>query len=110
MEQGDITALKERLSALSSFYLDLTRLQDELDLAQALLDKESDALGLVKDHFQSRSTSAAADQAAGQTASDLQPLGITVKAGSTVAIYAELPDDAAVYVVPTQFYGESGVW
>ena len=35
---------------------------------------------------------------------------MTVKAGSTVAIYVELPDDAAVYVVPTQFYGESGVW
>ncbi len=27
-----------------------------------------------------------------------------------MAIYAELPDDATVYVVPTQFYGESGVW
>ena len=110
VEQSDITALAERLSALSSFYLDLARLQDELDLAQALLDKESDALGLVKSDFQSRSGSAAADQAAGQTASSLQPLGITAKAGSTVAIYAQLPDDAAVYVVPTQFYGESGVW
>ena len=27
-----------------------------------------------------------------------------------MAIYADLPDDATVYVVPTQFYGESGVW
>lgn len=27
-----------------------------------------------------------------------------------LAIYAELPSDATVYVVPTQFYGESGVW
>lgn len=60
--------------------------------------------------FQSRSTSAAADQAAGQSASDLQPLGVTAQAGATVAIYAELPSDATVYVVPTQFYGESGVW
>lgn len=110
VEQGDITALKDRLSALSSFYLDLARLTDELNLAQALLDKDSNALGVVKNDFQSRSTSAPADQAAGQTASDLQPLGITARAGATLAIYAELPDDATVYMVPTQFYGESGVW
>lgn len=110
VEQADITALKDRLSALSSFYLDLARLTDELNLAQALLDKDSDALGVVKNDFQSRSASAAADKASGQTASDLQPLGVTARANATVAIYAELPDDATVYVVPTQFYGESGVW
>lgn len=110
VQQGDITALKDRLSALSSFYLDLARLTDELNLAQSLLDKNDSALGVVKNDFQSRSGSAAADQAAGQTASDLQPLGVTARAGATVAIYAQLPDDAAVYVVPTQYYGESGVW
>ena len=110
VQQEQITALKDRLSALSSFYLDLAQLNDELKLAQDLLDKEKDALGLVKNDFQSRSGSASEDQAAGQTASDLQPLGITARAGATVAIYAELPDDATVYVVPTQYYGESGVW
>lgn len=110
VNQDQITNLKNRLSALGSFYLDLARLTDELNLAQALLNKDSDALGLVKNDFQSRSTSAAADQAAGQSASDLQPLGVTAQAGATVAIYAELPSDATVYVVPTQFYGESGVW
>ena len=110
VEQADITSLKDRLSALSSFYLDLAQLNDELNLAQALLDQDEDALGLVKNDFQSRSTTAAADVAAGQTASDFQPLGITARAGATVAIYAELPDDATVYVVPTQYYGESGVW
>ena len=110
VEQEEITALKERLSAMSSFYLDVAQLRDELNLAQALLEQQEDALGLVKNDFQSRSTGAAADKAAGQTASDLQPLGITAKAGATLAIYAQLPDDATVYVVPTQFYGESGVW
>ena len=68
VKQEQITDLKNRLSALGSFYLDLARLTDELNLAQALLNKDSDALGLVKNDFQSRSTSAAADQAAGQTA------------------------------------------
>lgn len=110
VKQEQITDLKNRLSALSSFYLNLTQLNDELNLAQALLDQDEDALGLVKNDFQSRSGSALADQTAGQTASDLQPLGITARAGATVAIYAELPDDATVYVVPTQYYGESGVW
>ena len=110
VNQDQITNLKNRLSALSSYYLDPTQLRDELKLAQALLNKDSDAPGLVKNDFQSRSTSAAADQAAGQSASDLQPLGVTAQAGATVAIYAELPSDATVYVVPTQFYGESGVW
>ena len=110
VKQEQITDLKNRLSALSSFYLNLTQLNDELNLAQALLDQDEDALGLVKNDFQSRSGSASEDQAAGQTASDLQPLGITARAGATVAIYAELPDDATVYVVPTQYYGESGVW
>ena len=105
-----ISALESRLTALSSYYLDVSRLKDELTLARALLDSDSSALGLMKNDFQSRSGSAAADQAAGQTASALQPLGITARAGATVAIYADLPGDQPVYVVPTQFYGESGVW
>lgn len=110
VEEADITALSERLTALSSFYMDLNRLRDELNLAAKLLAEDTSALGLVKNDFQSRSTTAAADKAAGQTASELQPLGITAAAGATVAIYAQLPDDAKVSVVFTQFYGESGVW
>ena len=27
-----------------------------------------------------------------------------------MAVYAQLPGDKPVYVVPTQFYGESGIW
>lgn len=110
VEQEEITHLKDRLAALSSFYLDTARLRDELDLAQALLDGDQSTLGVVKNDFQSRSAGAAADQAAGQTASALQPLGVTARANATVAIYAQLPGDAPVYLVPTQFYGESGVW
>ena len=109
VEQSHITALRERLTALSSFYLDRTRLKDELDLAQALLERKDNALALVKNDFQSRSASAAGDTAAKQTASALQPLGITARAGATVAIYAELPGELPVYVVASQFYGESVV-
>ena len=73
VDADKIAALQARLSALSSYYLDRARLQDELDLAQALLEQNENALGVVKNDFQSRSSSAAADQAA----SALQPLGVT---------------------------------
>src|SRR5699024_1545773 len=42
VEQEEITALKERLSAMSSFYLDVAQLRDELNLAQALLEQQED--------------------------------------------------------------------
>lgn len=102
-----IAELSDRLNAKSSFYLDIDRLQDELDLAESLLASQPD-LGLVKNDFQSRSGSK--DSAYGQSASNLQPLGVSVRAGATVAVYAELPGDAPVYVVPTQYFGESGIW
>ena len=108
VDADQVAALQEKLNSLDSFYLNVDHLKDEVALAAALAKGDSSALGLVKQDFQSRS--AAADQSAQQTASDFQPLGITARAGATVAIYAELPDDATVYVVPTQFYGESGVW
>ena len=66
------------------------------------------ALGLVKNDFQSRS--GRADSTYGQSASDLQPLGISAEAGATVAIYAQLPEGETVSIVPTQYYGESGIW
>ena len=106
--QAFVDALSARLEAKADFYLDLARLRDELKLASALLKGDSSGLGLVSGSFQSRS--ATKDSQYGQSASDFQPLGVTARAGSTVAVYASLPTDAPVYVVPTQYFGESGVW
>ena len=103
-----ISDLSARLEARSDFYLDLERLRDELKLAQSLLPNSAPALGLVKNDFRSRSGSL--DSQYGQSASDLQPLGVSAEAGATVAVYAQLPGDAPVYVVPTQYFGESGIW
>lgn len=103
-----ISALSARLEAKADFYLDLTRLRDELKLAQALLAGDASALGAVKSSFQSRDGSK--DSQYGQSASALQPLGVTARAGATVAVYAQLPTDAPVYVTFTQFFGESGIW
>ena len=105
--QGQIDALSARLEAKSDFYLDLARLRDELALARALLAGDASALGVVKGDFQSRASS---KDTSGQSASDLQPLGVTARAGATVAVYAQLPGDSPVYVVPTQYFGESGIW
>ena len=101
VEQADITALRERLSALSSFYMDQSRLSDELNLAQALLDKEDDALGLVKKRLPEPQHRRRRRQGRRPDCQRPPALGITAAAGATVAIYADLPDDATVYVVPT---------
>ena len=103
-----VSELSTRLEAKADFYLDLDLLQDELALASALLQNDTSALGMVSNSFQSRAASK--DSQYGQSASSLQPLGVTARAGSTVSVYAELPDDAPVYVTPTQFFGESGIW
>ena len=113
--KSDVTAetvdqLSERLNRLSSFYMDVDLLSKELKLAGALLGGKTDveSIGLVKQDFQTRS--AAADSSYGQTAGALQPLGVIANAGATVAVYADLPGDEPVYIVPSQFYGETGAW
>lgn len=104
--QEQIDGLSARLDARPDFYLSFLR--DELALAQSLLNKEQNVLGVVKSGFRSRGSGL--DKEYGQSASDLQPLGVTVRAGTTVAVYAQLPTDEPVYVVPTQYFGESGIW
>ena len=109
VQLSDIEALEEKLNATSSYYMDIERLRDEINLAKALYNSDNSALGLIKNDFVSRS--AGNDNSKfGQSASALQPIGITAKANSNIAIYAEIPEGESVYIVPTQYYGESGVW
>lgn len=103
-----IGLLRERLDAMADFYMDTDKLRDELTLAESLANGNTDALGLVQSGFQSRS--GAKDSQYGQSASDLQPVGISALAGSSVSVYAELPEDSPVFLVPTQYFGESGIW
>ena len=114
--EAEIDALEERLDAKTDFYLDMELLRDELELARNLL-AGGGALGTVRSGFQSRGSG---DGQYGQSASDLQPLGVSVavpdavqagtSARTALAVYAQLPEDAPVYLVPTQFFGESGIW
>ena len=106
--QETIDGLKARLETKPDFYITPDRLRAELNIADGLVKQDNSVLGLVKNDFQSRSGSA--DRSYGQGASDLQPLGISAKANATVAIYAQLPEGETVSIVPTQYFGESGVW
>lgn len=103
-----INNLETTLNSTSSYYMDIDRLRDEIALAKSLLPDAQPNLGTIKNDFQSRSTSA--DSQYGQSASVLQPIGVSAKAGSTIAIYADIPDGETVNIIPTQYYGESGVW
>ena len=105
--EADIAALEARLEEKTDFYL-ATGVRKELEIARGLLANDPTVLGLVKNDFQSRS--GGKDSTYGQSASDLQPLGISAKAETTVTIYAQLPEGETVSVVPTQYYGESGIW
>ena len=105
--EEDIAALEARLEEKTDFYLS-SGVRKELEIARGLLANDPTVLGLVKNDFQSRS--GGKDSTYGQSASDLQPLGISAKAETTVTIYAQLPEGETVSVVPTQYYGESGIW
>jgi len=106
--QSQIQQLSYRLTQLSDFYMDVDLLKQELELAQKLLSGDNSNIGVIKSDFQSRSGSF--DSQYKQGASDLQPVGISALAESTTAIYAEVPNDSPVFIVPTQYYGESGIW
>ena len=106
--QSQIQQLSDRLTQLSVFYMDVDLLKQELELAQKLLSGDNSNIGVIKSDFQSRSGSF--DSQYKQGASDLQPVGVSALAESTTAIYAEVPNDSPVFIVPTQYYGESGIW
>lgn len=108
IQLDDIEALEAKLNATSSYYMDIERLRDEISLAKSLLTEAPD-LWVIKNDFVSRSANND-NTKFGQSASALQPIGITAKANSNIAIYAEIPEGESVYIIPTQYYGESGVW
>ena len=114
-----IEALREQANDASGYYVDKDALLDELNLAEALLNDDASKLGYIKTGIESRTTGA--DSAKyGQSASDLQPLGVVAYANdyavrnnkpeTKVTIYAHIPDGEAVYLVPTQYYAEANAW
>ncbi len=107
VDETDIAAAEQALKERESYQLYPDVLKQEIILARKLLAGES--MGLVKADFQSRSASVDANNY-DQSASDLQPLGVVASAGATLTVYADVPDDADVKLVPSQYYGETSAW
>ncbi|MDE6107759.1 MAG: hypothetical protein K2F83_03680, partial [Oscillospiraceae bacterium] len=105
-----ITALRQRLGGDErNYYLDLNTMADELDLAQELLERGNSS-GVLVDGIGSRSNSPDSKKY-GQSASDLQPLGVTVGAGREITVYAEgIPAGASVTLWASQFNAEVSQW
>ncbi|MGO5115839.1 M60 family metallopeptidase [Candidatus Avoscillospira sp. LCP25S3_F1] len=99
-----IAALRAKAENAEAYYVDRSILLDQLDNAQQLLNGET---LVVRSGFTSRS--AAADQKYGQTASALQPLGISALSNQSVSLYVEgLGDGETATLVQWQQYSEAG--
>lgn len=106
VDAGRISALRERANNTDAYYVNRAVLLDELDNAQQLLDSGTEEL-IIRSGFASRS--AAADQKYGQSASSLQPLGISALSNQSVSIYVEgLGDGETATLVQWQQYSEAG--
>ncbi len=114
-----IESLRAQANDANGYYVDKDILLDELDLAENLLDGNTDAVGTVKIGVESRNAGKDGSKYS-QSASDLQPLGVVAYATdyaernkfaqTKVTIYAHIPEGESVYVVPTQYYAEANAW
>lgn len=101
-----VAALRAQAEDAQAYYVDRSVLLDELDNAQQLLDGRQSELTVVEG-FQQRS--AAADSATyGQSASALQPLGVSALSKQYVTLYVEgLQPGESLQLVQWQQYSET---
>lgn len=114
-----IEDLRAQANDAEGYYVDKDVLLDELQLAEDLLSQKDGALGGIRNGIQSRSTGPDGSKY-GQAGSDLQPLGAVAYASdyaernkfkdTKVTIYAHIPENETVYVVPTQHFAEANAW
>ncbi len=107
-----ITELRKKLEEDKFYYFNIPTLQDELNLAEELLQNDN-TLGakstIVKD-IQSRSNGVDGKKY-GQSGSDLQPLGAAAKANEEITVYASgIPDNQSVTLYASQFNAEASAW
>ncbi len=108
--QARINELKARLNGEErNYYLNTAALDDELVLAEELLNGQGTS-GVVLAGVQSRSS--AADSAKYQQGgSALQPLGTAAKAGQEITVYASgIPAGEKLTLSATQFNAEASTW
>lgn len=100
--QKDIDAIRAKLDDEDSYYVDSAILKDELDLAEALLAKDTSKLGIIKNNFISIDASGDVKRI-----NDWSPLGIVGFSGKKVTIYADIPEGETLHLIPTQYYSEA---
>lgn len=98
----DIDTIRMKLDDEDSYYVDSAILADELDLAEALLAKDTSKLGIIKNDFVSIDASKDVKRI-----NDWSPLGLVGFAGKKVAIYADIPEGETLQIIPTQYYSEA---
>lgn len=105
VDQNKINELRTRASDADAYYVNREVLLDELDNAQQLLEKKDSEL-TVRTGFASRT--AAADREYGQSASALQPLGVSALSNQSISLYVEgvQPGDS-LKLVQWQQYSET---
>lgn len=105
VDQDKIDALRARASDADAYYVNREVLLDELDNAQQLLEKKDSELN-VRTGFTSRTASA--DREYGQSASALQPLGLSALSNQSISLYVEgvQPGDS-IKLVQWQQYSET---
>lgn len=105
VQADTIAALRTRAQAQDAYYVDRAVMLDELDNAQQLLENRQDEL-TVRSGFTSRSASA--DAKYGQSASALQPLGLSALSNQSISVYVEgLGEGDSLSLVQWQQYSES---
>lgn len=100
--QTAINDIRAKLESKDSYYVDSNILLDELNLAEALLAKDTSKLGMIKEDFISIDASGDIKHI-----NDWSPLGLVGFAGKKVAIYADIPEGETLELIPTQYYSEA---
>lgn len=105
VDQDKIDALRARASDADAYYVNREVLLDELDNAQQLLEKKDSELN-VRTGFTSRTASA--DGQYGQSASALQPLGLSALSNQSISLYVEgVQEGDSIKLVQWQQYSET---
>lgn len=105
VDQDKIDALRARAKDADAYYVNREVLLDELNNAQQLLEKKDSELN-VRTGFTSRTASA--DGQYGQSASALQPLGLSALSNQSISLYVEgVQEGDSIKLVQWQQYSET---
>lgn len=105
VDQDKIDALRARANDTDAYYVNREVMLDELNNAQQLLGQQDSELN-VRTGFTSRTASA--DGQYGQSASALQPLGLSALSNQSISLYVEgVQEGDSIKLVQWQQYSET---